>query len=224
MKKEIYYWACDDSENTGEGILANLFLKNINNYYKNYKLINIRKKKNIFFNYGKNYSNFFYKYITPFIGLVYIWKYSINKKKTVYINYLPLWNFLLITLLPQKTILGPITGTIMPRKYQFFLNIFKKISIKIILIKYNKILLATDFFKPYFKKQKFKVYSNFILHNFKNKSKNKSKEFDFVFYYRNYPTKGNEFIKNLVLNLSQLKFKIAIIGDQKIHNKYIINP
>ena len=28
----------------------------------------------------------------------------------MYLNYLPLWNFLIFILLPPKTLLGPITG------------------------------------------------------------------------------------------------------------------
>ena len=30
--------------------------------------------------------------------------------KICYINYLPIWNFLIFVVLPKKTILGPITG------------------------------------------------------------------------------------------------------------------
>ena len=41
----------------------------------------------------------------------YIMLRFISKNKEIcYINYLPLWNFLIFILLPPKTILGPVTG------------------------------------------------------------------------------------------------------------------
>ena len=58
---KIYYWACDISQNSGEGILANLFLKkhinnkkdsyfvNINSKNKNQKKNNFSKNKNLIF-------------------------------------------------------------------------------------------------------------------------------------------------------------------------------
>ena len=52
----------------------------------------------------------------------------IIKKKTCYINYLPLWNFIIFIILPKNTILGPITGTIVKRKLSYLEDIFKKIN------------------------------------------------------------------------------------------------
>jgi hypothetical protein len=39
-----------------------------------------------------------------------LWKDFLSGKKTIYVNYLPLWNFLIFLLLPPGSILGPITG------------------------------------------------------------------------------------------------------------------
>ena len=39
---KIYFWACDISDNSGEGILANLFLKK---YFSNKKKNKINKYK-----------------------------------------------------------------------------------------------------------------------------------------------------------------------------------
>ena len=99
-KKIIYYWACDVSNSSGEGILGNSFLKklksenkdvlfenlNFRNKYKKSKKINI---ENDIFN-----SNF-HKYIYPIIGLLKLWIFFLKGKRICYINYLPLWNFII---------------------------------------------------------------------------------------------------------------------------------
>ena len=41
---KIYYWACDISQNSGEGILASLFLKKFINNKKNSYFVNINSK------------------------------------------------------------------------------------------------------------------------------------------------------------------------------------
>ena len=56
--------------------------------------------------------SFFSKYLVPIIGIFYGWFYYIQNKKFIYLNYLPLWNFLLFVLMPPKTLFGPITGGI----------------------------------------------------------------------------------------------------------------
>ena len=42
--KEIYYWANDVKKNSGEGILANNFLKFIKIKFKDCKYVNLNKK------------------------------------------------------------------------------------------------------------------------------------------------------------------------------------
>ncbi len=128
----------DFSDNTGEGILANHFIRLLLNKYKSHKIeiktfdrtytnINNKFKNNKMFK-----KNFIHKYIEPFYGVWYLWKNYNNK--IVYVNYLPLWNFILLFLLPKKTILGPITGGVYDDKVQnfnFFLeNIFLIFFIK----------------------------------------------------------------------------------------------
>lgn len=203
----IYYWANDTSSNTGEGILANQFIKEIKKYNTDYKFISINK--NII---SKN--NFIGKYIEPFYGVMTIWLYTLRGRKTCFINYLPFWNFMIFLLMPRKTILGPITGTIIPRKHKTFLDFFKIISAKIILIKFNKVLLATNFFINHFK-NRCNLNYNFIFSNFKfNKKIRFKKKYDFVIYYRRHATKGNNFIFEIIKLLANKKLKIAVIGDQ----------
>ena len=43
--KKIFYWCNDIQENSGEGILANKFLKLLKNNYNNYKFINLNRFK-----------------------------------------------------------------------------------------------------------------------------------------------------------------------------------
>ena len=43
-KKKVYYWACDISENSGEGILANSFIKNYLQNNKNTIFENLNYK------------------------------------------------------------------------------------------------------------------------------------------------------------------------------------
>ena len=42
---KIYYWASEQRKNSGEGILANLFISDIKKYYTKYMLINTNNKK-----------------------------------------------------------------------------------------------------------------------------------------------------------------------------------
>ena len=103
--KEIYCWACDISHNTGEGNLANLFIKkNINGYpiiyspnFINFNNLLLKKIIN-------------YKYFSPIFGILFCWYFFFKKKRIAYINYLPLWNFIIFALIPPTTLLGPITG------------------------------------------------------------------------------------------------------------------
>jgi hypothetical protein len=203
---KIYYWANDQSFNTGEGILANQFIKAFKKYNPNSDFVSIYKST-------KSKNNFFGKYILPFYGVAKIWQNALQDRKICFINYLPLWNFIIFLLLPKNTILGPITGTIIPRKYGFFLKIFKLISVKIISIKFNKALLATNFFINHFK-NKYNLYYNFIFFQFKFNKKKLNKKYDFVIYNRNYKTKGNEFIIEIIKLLTKKNLKIAIIGDE----------
>ncbi|MDC3349243.1 hypothetical protein OAV65_01930, partial [Candidatus Pelagibacter sp.] len=100
-EKEIYVWACDLDKFRGEGILANEFIKDLRKYTT--KRLVIEYPKN---NHRKINFSFFKNYITPFIGIIKIWKNYLYGRDTCYINFLPLWNFFIFLLLPPKTILG----------------------------------------------------------------------------------------------------------------------
>ena len=210
---KIYYWASNIKENSGEGILAINFLSLLKKKYKNYKLINL--------NQFRQKETFFYNYILPFFGAYKLWQHYLNGEKICYINYLPIWNFLLFLVLPKNTILGPITGTNTKKSYVY--RVLKHIGI-FFLKKNNKILFSHNQFQKYFKKKK-NYYFNFILYNFKFKKKLCIKKFDYIIYYKKNNNKGNDFLTEIILRLSK-KHKIIVIGDKfqlNLKNKNIIN-
>ena len=104
IKKKIYIWASDYSNFTGEGNLGRLFV-NLR-LKKKYKIILCKLETAN----SMVYKILGYKYILPIRGVLYCWKYFLRGKNICYLNYLPLWNFLIFLFLPPKTILGPITG------------------------------------------------------------------------------------------------------------------
>ena len=147
-KNKFYYWTCDCSKNSGEGQLALLFLKK---YSKNYQFKNIKFKNNNI-SIIKNLLN--YKYLIPFVGILYCWKYYLNNKNIAYINYLPFWNFLIFLLLPPKTLIGPITGGAHFKKTnnfylirKYFFPLFYKISEIIVNYRNYNLVFSTDLLK-----------------------------------------------------------------------------
>ena len=173
--KKIHYWVCDKSENSGEGQLALFFLKSLK---KKFRLIEIKKPKirNRLLNKIVNY-----KYILPFLGVLYCWKFFFYKKKIYYINYLPLWNFILFLFLPPNSNIGPITGGANFSKNSSFVRkflfpIFYKISEIIIIIRKFNLIFSTDLLKKYlYKKTIKKSIFNFIINNFEFKKKKNEK-------------------------------------------------
>ena len=162
-KNKIYYWANSISKNDGEGILANNYLILLKRNFKNHSLINLNKYNNS--------ESFVFKYILPFYGVILLWKYNLQNKKISYINYLPVWNFLIPLLLPSTTIMGPVTGSINRKNWKFFLAVSSYIGIKLLLIKYKKIIFSHDFFKSFISKKNIKnCFFNFLLFNFKKKN------------------------------------------------------
>ena len=209
-KKKLYAWACDYSNNSGEGNLARLFAKTL---FKDFKVV-IKTPSNIFL---KN-KLFNYKYISPFIGVICCWYYFFLKKKVSYINYLPMWNFILFLFLPPSTILGPVTGgsnyknkDLIFRKYLF--PIFYKISEMTLFIRSSKIIFATDLLKKYLNKKILrKSQFNFIFEAYKKKKLNK-KNIDFVIYYRKHRNKESYFPMKFINKLLDLKYKIHVVGN-----------
>ena len=208
---KIYFWANDTQENSGEGILALNFLNLLKKKFKNHKFINLNrfKKKN----------NFFYNYFTPFVGIILIWKYYFQGKKICYINYLPIWNFLIFLFLPKKTILGPITGTI--TKKNIIYKLLKKVGIYVLKNK-KKNLFSHNQFIIEFTDNKHN-YFNFLFYKFKINFKPTKKKFDLVFYFKRNNNKGNYFLINLIRNIPK-ELKVAVIGDKlNISKKNIKN-
>ena len=219
-KKKLTFWACDYSNKSGEGNLAKKF---INENYKN-KTIKIKtsKSKNIFS----------HKYILPYIGIVKCWKYYFKGYRIGYLNYLPLWNFLIFLLLPPKTVLGPITGGALydkTNKVNYLVRricfpIFYKFSELIINFRFSKkIIFSTKLLEKHLSKKTIQRSEfNFVLKNFKFKKKRKIKDIDFLIYYRIHNNKSllfkNDFIKNLV----KQNLRIFVVGN-KLHLKGVKN-
>lgn len=224
-KKKIYFWACDYSKISGEGILGRSYIKHYQKLHPNYVFYNInrnnkfQKKTNFIIN-QRIYAGIYHKYIYPIIGIFKLWFFFLCSKKISYINYLPLWNFILFTFLPPGIILGPITGTI--NKNRFLLNFFEKISIFIINIRYGELIFSNNFYqKKNFKKINSHKF-NFILNDFKKKKSRHYKKYDFVIYYRNLTNSYNVYIFKIIKKLILNGYKIAILGDKinikKVHN------
>jgi hypothetical protein len=208
-----YFWACDFATNTGEGNLAHLYLRNNKNKKKVFSTKN-------FFNNTKIKKIFNYKYISPFVGVLVCWYFFLKKKKITYINYLPLWNFLIFLLLPPKTKIGPITGgASFPKNNQYIIRkyifpILFKISERIINLRYEKILFATSLLKQYLSAKTIKKSQfNFIL-KYININKPKKKKIDFLIYYRKHKNKRDLFNYSFVDKICKKKLKIYIVGDK----------
>ena len=213
-KIEYYCWACDFKNNTGEGNLARLFIK------KNYAQDNCKVFTAI------NFKILNYKYLSPLIGILFCWYFFIIKKKVVYLNYLPFWNFLLFIFLPPKTILGPITGGahyksgILIRKT--FFPLFYKISEFFLNFRNIQIYFSTELLKKYLKESTIcKSRFNYFLNYYKKKIIS-DKKIDFLIYYRIHRNKESLFPYNFIKKLIMLNYKVHIVGDF-LNNISVVN-
>lgn len=220
-KSKLFFWAADYETNSGEGRLGRLFIKNLKIEKK--KIIKIKPPSSKFLN---------YKYIVPFTGILFCWIYFFSKKKVIYLNYLPYWNFLIFLLLPPKTIIGPITGgavftkgssDYLIRKYIF--PILYILSNAVLKIRFKKCLFSTNLLKKYLpisiiKKSEF----NFVFKAIKKiKSQNYfQRKIDFLFYYRDHRNKKKFFPFKLITKLIKYNYNIMIVGD-KIEIKGLTN-
>lgn len=231
MESNYYAWCCDLEKNSGEGILAEKFLQNFSSICKkNIKafspksIINFKKGKKIILKNSPRKVVFFNtKYILPFYGIFFLWINFFKKKKVIYVNYLPLWNILITLLLPPKTIIGPITGSVninnsmnfhgLVRKYLF--PLLYKINLSLIFFKKKNILFSTKILKKFINKKKIRnCYFNFLNYSFTyNFSKNKRRDIDFLIYYRRHSNKYLENHIKLICDISKKK-KIFIIGNK----------
>ncbi len=208
-KNKLFVWTCDFSENSGEGKLARLFIKKLNNNNE-YKII---------FNQKKILHN---KYTSTINGIFYCWAKYLKNEKVCYLNYLPLWNILLFIFLPPKTLLGPITGGANYKKknnIEYVVRnklfpIFYKISEIFLNFRTSKIIFSTDLLKKFlFKKTIKNSQFNFVLKSFLLKKK-KFKKIDFLFYYREHKNKKTFFPLKFIKKLINKKFNIHVVGDK----------
>lgn len=228
-KFDIFVWSNDFQEFTGEGLLARTFIQNFFKN-KNYK-IRINSNFGDYIYYlnkfklvgGKrlNKQTFITNYISPFLGIFLIWYYFFKGKKICYLNYLPLWNFFIFLLLPKKTILGPITGSLYYKKIEniesfirkYLFRIFYFISLKIIFNKFYYLIFSTSNLKNLVNK-KFKERCLFdFCYLFYKKRKKIKKNYDIVFYLRKHSQKSNKLQTNLINELALRNFKVIVIGD-----------
>ena len=233
LKFDLYCWASDFSSKRGEGILARDYILNLS-MLKNkrflirspdslYRVYNnkIKKIKRLSVTETKLNLTFFENYISPLIGILYLWKNFIKGRGVCYLNFLPLWNFLIFALLPPKTHLGPITGFIFKNKItnlnsflrKYVVNALFKLSLKILYLRQNKIYFSTDLLKPFVKKTyRNKTHYNYLINLVKIK-KIRKKNIDLLIYNRDYSVKNNylrdKFLKNILL----YNLKIYVVGD-----------
>ena len=226
--KKIFVIGSDFSETTGEGVLGKNFIDTYAKLKKNIKL-----KKKIVFNNSHNKKNLIHKYFIPVLNSIYV---RLNKKKKfIYLNYLPLWNFLIFLLLPKNTILGPITGSYIINDKRFFSNkirkyvfpLLYKISLKIITKKFEKVVFSTNLLKKSFHKIEIKFISNFVVNYFNFKKikniKKYKKKYDIILYHRDHNNKKDLQFNELVKAISKTK-QICVVGDKlKIRSDNVVN-
>ena len=238
---KYFCWVCDFNQTNGEGITAKMFL----DYYakKNrieHNRIYLRNLSDYTIledlNSEKNVSatdvklTFIEKYISPFIGIIYLWFKFLSGQKIMYINFLPLWNFILFLLLPPNTVLGPITGSkdynvdevkgveSFFRKYLMFFQF--RISNFILKIRYKNLIFNTQNLKSFLSKKIIdKSQFNFVFH-FYNTTKKKEltlikrdRQIDFLFYIRFYPSKGTNLLVKYI-NILKQKYKVCTFGEK----------
>ena len=230
----IYVWSSDFEDFTGEGILARNYLSKVLGHYKGKIKIKSNNSEYIIFKNkvkkirsSKYKNNFFNKYIKLFLGILYIQRYDAKGYKTIYINYLPLWNFLIFWFLPKNTFLGPITGgkyvvkrltfNSVVRKYIF--PIFFKFSSSILEKKNINLLFSTKMLKDYLTKKIIKKSIFEVSLICFEPKKRKKKNIDFLFYYRIHSNKSNYFLFHLINKLAVDKKKIYVVGDQFPNDK-----
>ena len=247
-KKKLFAWVCDFSSFRGEGILARNFacelsinkkvdihVKSPENIYlvKNGKITSSPKNYKKQINFG-----FLQNYYWPIQGISYLWKMYFKKQRVLYLNFMPLWNFLLFYFLPPKVIIGPITGFMPKKKIENISNlvriilipIFYRLSLFIIFKRFKSLIFSTDLLEKIFlKKDHSKLHFNYLISsNLKNKRIiYKKKNIDLLIYNRNYSVKEHYKMNSLIKYLLKKKYKVQCMGDnlaiKGLKNYNIIN-
>ena len=145
-------------------------------------------------------------------------------KRVIYLNYLPLWNFLIFMLAPPRTIFGPITGSSQTISNTFSLNsfirksifpIFFYVSVLFLLIRNNKYIFSTSLLNNKFTE---KIRSNSLfdiqLLFKKEKKLNKNKKYDLIIYNRAHATKNELNFDKILRYFKNKKYKILVFGEK----------
>ena len=213
MKTEkVFFWASDYNTNSGEGRLGRLYI----NFYS--KKFNVTPKKIK----TSKIKIFNYKYLSPFCGIFYAWIYFIKKKKFIYLNYLPYWNFLIFLLLPPNCLIGPITGGSNYSKdsndyyiRKFFFPLFYFFSNTILKFRFKSLIFSTDLLRKHLHDKIInKSVFNFVFNGIKLKKRNKRKNIFFLLYFRKHKNKHYNFLYNFINKLLKNKFSVVVIGDK----------
>lgn len=232
---KVYCWASDYDNTNGEGITANLFIKKLiekNNYKEeNIVVLNIQKKISLNkINKLKDSDrrgklNIIEKYFDPIYGIFYLWFRYLLGNRVVFVNFLPLWNFVTLALLPPSTILGPITGTTSyDKNVKGLEKIFRKylmplqftISNQILKYRYKNLNFNTSNLKSILSKKVINKSNFNFIYNLYDSNINETfieKKYDFIFYIRRYPSKGVEKITQFIETLKE-DYNIITVGEK----------
>ena len=232
MNKKLVL-ACDFRNSGGEGVLAREYIKNLSKDKSDiiFKVISpslitkvfsgniIDEKKT---NDHVNYKSFYHKYLLP---IIYIFKTNIKfrKEKVIYLNYLPLWNFLIFLFKSKNTELGLVVSTENNIKLNFSMNnllriillpLLEKISIFIIKQRgISNLTCATPISYQKLKNSNIIVRDGFFLPNIDLSQIAKTKKkYNFCIYFRNHPTRYPSETISIINKLAD-KYKIAVIGE-----------
>jgi glycosyltransferase involved in cell wall biosynthesis len=229
----IFCWGCDDATNRGEGQLLYKYISENLRNFNLIKIINIKNssilKHDFKINEVNNFStslklSFIESYISPFIGVIYLWYKYISGKKVCYVNFLPLWNILLFLLLPPGTKLGPITGSLYEGKVNSVQSFLRKYILPILYVVCGKFILnfrkgnfifstglLIDYLCP---EVRARSSFDYIFKNITIKLYNKHRDIDLLVYNRNYFNKSNIFFSEVITNLQKNNFKVYYFGDE----------
>lgn len=222
-----YIFATDLNKNSGEGILGLSFIKQI--YKKNFIYIidtpykKIKKKKLESINLPIK-KNFYFKYLSPIIGA---FKLRINSKKyknLYFVNFIPLWNFLIFLILPKKTKIGPITGRSIMNKHgkkNYLLIVLYALSAFIIKNRFKNIIFSTSLLEKFFKKKNYLFDFSILTHKKYLKKDNTKKSIDILIYNRDHSNKFLAITNNQIKYLASI-FNIFCIG-KKLQIKGVKN-
>lgn len=229
----IYCWNCDDATNRGEGQLLYKYISENLRNFNLIKIINIKNsrilKHDFKINEVNNFStslklSFIESYISPFIGVIYLWYKYISGKKVCYVNFLPLWNIVLFLLLPPGTKLGPITGSVYKGKVNSVQCFLRKYTLPILYIVSGKFILnfrkgnfifSTSLLIDYLSPEvRTRSSFDYIFKNITIKLYNKHRDIDLLVYNRNYFNKSNIFFSEVITNLQKNNFKVYYFGDE----------